>query len=253
MRGIRMAPVAAAILVASFAARTAVADPVQVSGPNWAGYAATAPSGTPLTFTSVHGAWREPSVSCLGGAAATASAIWVGLGGFVGSDPGLEQIGTNANCDARGRPKYFAWFEVLPYIAYPIKAKVRPGDSLAASVSVDGFAVRLQLQNRTRHWTVTKNIPSEAPDTSSAEWIVEAPMACARYQCTHARLANFGSVSITNVAVGTTSTSGALTDSSWSLTAIRLVPADPVTAPGASPGPVSADGQAFSVLWAPAG
>jgi hypothetical protein len=251
MRGIHLVPVAAAMLIASFAAQTAIADPIEESGPNWAGYAATAPSGTPLAFTSARGAWREPAVSCSGSGAGTKSAIWVGLGGFVG--PGLEQIGADANCDARGRPLYFAWFEVLPYIAYPIKAKVRPGDSLAASVSVDGYAVRLQLQNRTRHWTVTKNLSSEAPDTSSAEWIVEAPTACAGYQCIQSRLANFGSVSITNVAVGTASTSGALTDSSWSVVAIRLAPADPATAPGAAPGPVSADGQAFSVLWAPPG
>ncbi len=251
MRWIRTVPFAAAMFAASFAARAAVADPVQQSGPNWAGYAATAPSGTPLAFTSAHGAWREPAVSCTAGSAGTASAIWVGLGGFVG--PGLEQIGTNANCDSHGRPLYFAWFEVLPYIAYPIKAKVRPGDSLAASVRVDGYAVRLQLQNRTRRWTVTKNLSSEAPDTSSAEWIVEAPISCARYRCTQSRLANFASVSITNVAVGTSSTSGALTDSSWSLVAIRLSPADPGTAPGAIPGPVTADGQAFSVLWSPPG
>jgi hypothetical protein len=253
MRGTRMAPVAAAMLIASFAAHTAVADPVQVSGPNWAGYAATAPSETPLSFTSVHGAWREPVVSCSAGGAGTASAIWVGLGGFTGSDPGLEQIGTNANCDAHGRPTYFAWFEVLPYIAYPIKAKVRPGDSLAATVSVDGFAVRLQLQNLTRRWTVTKNLSSPTPDTSSAEWIVEAPLACGAYACAPKRLANFGSVSMTNVAATTTANSGALTDPSWSVTAIRLAPADPTAAPGAVPAPVSADGEAFSVVWAPDG
>ena len=199
---------------------------MQVSGPNWAGYAATAPSGTPLTFTSVHGAWREPAVSCGAGDAGTASAIWVGLGGFVGSDPGLEQIGTNANCDARGRPMYFAWFEVLPYIAYPIKAKVRPGDSLAASVSVDGYAVRLQLQNRTRHWTVTKNLSSEAPDTSSAEWIVEAPMACDAY-AVRAETAGELRLGVDHERgrgddVGLPERS---TDPSWSLSAIRLAPA----------------------------
>jgi hypothetical protein len=247
MRGIRTASVAVAILIASFAARTAVADPVQVSGPNWAGYAATAPSETPLSFTSVHGAWREPVVSCSAGGAGTASAIWVGLGGFTGSDPGLEQIGTNANCDARGRPTYFAWFEVLPYIAYPIKAKVRPGDSLAASVSVDGYAVRLQLQNLTRHWTVTKNLSSTTPDTSSAEWIVEAPIACNAYACAPKRLANFGSVSMTNVAAVTTADSGALTDPSWSVSAIRLANASS----GATPGPLSVDGDAFTVAWTP--
>jgi len=249
MHGIRMAPVAATILIASFAARTAAADPVQVSGPNWAGYAATAPSGTTLSFTSAQGEWREPAVSCGAGSAGAKSAIWVGLGGFVGN--GLEQIGTNANCDSRGRPAYSAWFELLPYIAYPIKAKVRPGDTLAAQVTVDGTAVRLQLQNLTRRWTVTKNLSSESPDTSSAEWIVEAPIACSAYACSPSRLANFGSVSITNVAAATTSESGALTDPAWSVAAIRLVPEDATASPGAAPAPVSADGQAFSVLWAP--
>ena len=248
MRGIRTVPVAVAILVASLAARTAVADPVQVSGPNWAGYAATAPSGTSMTFTSVHGSWREPVVSCAAGGAGMASAIWVGLGGFISGDPGLEQIGTNANCDARGRPTYFAWFEVLPYIAYPIKAKVRPGDSLTASVSVDGYAVRLQLRNLTRRWSVTKDLSSETPDTSSAEWIVEAPIGCNAYACAPKRLANFGSVSITDLAAGTTSDSSALTDPSWSISAIRLANATS----GATPGPLSVGGDAFTVAWTPA-
>lgn len=237
-----MAPLAAAILIASFATRTAAADPVQVSGPNWAGYAATAPSGTTLSFTSAQGEWREPAVSCGAGSAGTKSAIWVGLGGFVGN--GLEQIGTNANCDPRGRPAYSAWFELLPYIAYPIKAKVHPGDTLDASVTVTGYAVRLQLRNLTRRWTVIKNLTSDSPDTTSAEWIVEAPMSCSAYQCSEARLANFGSVSITDVSVATTSISGGLDDPTWSLSSIRLV-----AAPGAAPGPVSADGQTFSVDW----
>jgi hypothetical protein len=249
MRRIRRAPVAVAVVVFFAAAQAALADPQQQSSPNWAGYAVTAASGAPASFTSVHGSWREPTVSCPAGAAGTASAIWVGLGGMIGSDPGLEQIGTNANCDARGKPTYFAWFELLPYIAYQIKAKVRPGDSLAASVSVDGVSVRLQLQNLTRRWTVTKNLSTATPDTSSAEWIVEAPSVCAYSECKQARLANFGSVSMTNLAVGTTSTYGALAGAPWSLTAIRLAPALPSA--GAVPGPLSADGDAFSVLWAP--
>jgi hypothetical protein len=42
-----------------------------------------------------------------------------------------------------------------------------------------------------------------------------------------------------------------LTDPSWSVVAIRLAPADPTAVAGAVPGPLSVDGQAFTVAWTP--
>ena len=169
-----------------------------------------------------------------------------------GGDPGLEQIGTNANCDARGRPTYFAWFEVLPYIAYPITAKVRP--AARSPPPSPSTAMRpVAAPDSDARWSVTKNLSSPAPEPRRRSGSSRLPLACDAYACAPKRLANFGSVSITDVVAGTTSDSSALADPSWSISAIRLAPADPTAAPGAVPAPVSADGEAFSVLWAPAG
>jgi hypothetical protein len=47
--------------------------------------------------------WVQPKVTCTAGQPSY-SAFWVGLGGFSTDAQALEQIGTESNCDSRGRP-----------------------------------------------------------------------------------------------------------------------------------------------------
>ena len=44
----------------------------------------------------------------------TSLAIWVGLGGYSLTSGELEQIGTEADCDAHGRASYYVWYELVP-------------------------------------------------------------------------------------------------------------------------------------------
>ncbi len=177
----------------SFAAR--LGSDAQVSS-NWAGYAVTGtnPDGTPVTYTDVTGSWVQPTVTCTGGSESY-SAFWVGLGGFSSDSQALEQIGTESNCDSRGRAVYDAWYEIVPAPSIPIKLKSLPGDRITAAVLVQGTQVTLQLTNATRRTRVTKRVTVAAPDLTSAEWISKAPSSCTSSgRCTTLPLANFGSV-----------------------------------------------------------
>src|SRR3954447_10403516 len=107
---------------------------------NWSGYAVTGAS----PFTAVSARRVQPTASCTAGKA-TSSAFWVGLGGFSRSATSLEQIGTDADCDASGNVSYSAWYEILPAASTPLSVAVSPGDTISASVMIDGTTVSFQL------------------------------------------------------------------------------------------------------------
>jgi hypothetical protein len=222
----------------------------------WSGYVVTGPGGTGIAYTSVTGTWTVPTVACTAADAGASSAIWVGLGGYNPGSRVLEQVGVNANCDASGKPIYFAWRELVPDIARTIKAKVFPGDTITGSVNVSSLGlVELQVKNRTRRWTFTQKTTWATADTSSAEWIMEAPTNCLRNSCHQARLANFGSVTMTRIDATGNFSSGTLTNPNWTLTSMRLVPDVSVALgrggplAGATAGKLSADGTRFDVSW----
>jgi hypothetical protein len=257
---------AAAILLAGSTLALAASAPAAVT-PNWAGYVVTSPAGARASFTRVAGVWTEPTVSCTDEDAGTASAIWVGLGGYRPGARKLEQVGTNANCEAAARPSYFAWFEVVPYPATTIPLAVRPGDTIAASVAVLPGTARLRVENRTRGWTFARDITWASPDTSSAEWVVEAPATCVRFSCSEPRLADFGSVTIREASFVGDGRAGTLARGEWKTTRVELAPGlmrvptfnpDAPTPPRqratsrATPGPVVGNGTAFTVAVRPA-
>ena len=236
-------------------ARSTTAD----DNPHWSGYVVTGHTGAFVSYTSVTGTWTVPTVTCTPDDAGASSAVWVGLGGYNNGSNSLEQVGIDANCDKSGRPTYFAWHELLPDIARNVKAKVFAGDTITGSVNILGPAlVELRVRNQTRHWTFTQKINWGTSDTSSAEWILEAPMNCRRYSCHQARLANFGSVTMTRIAAVGNSALGTLTDPEWKTTLVRLVPgtgptssgaSPPPDQPGAAPGEATQKGDAFDVSW----
>ncbi|MBV8597837.1 MAG: hypothetical protein JO017_03355, partial [Actinobacteria bacterium] len=179
--------------------------------PNWSGYVASAPGRTRLAykhpyFTHVTGTWTVPRTKCSRKQGATSSTVWVGLGGYTTRNQ--EEVGTDSNCTAAGKSQYYAWFELVPYLSYQtfpnIKDRVLAGDTVTGWVTVlSPRLVDLKLVNHTRGWTFEKKIDFASQDTSTADWVVEAPADCVRFTCHEASLANFGKVTMHDIsAVG---------------------------------------------------
>jgi hypothetical protein len=245
--------------------------------PNWSGYVASSPTRSQRYFTSVTATWTVPTAHCRRAKRASSSAVWVGLGGY--HTAAQEEVGTNSNCSASGKASYSAWFELVPYLSYrafpEITDKVLPGDEITGVVRViSQTLVELRLQNRTRGWTFMRRITYTSPDTSTAEWVVEAPAVCVYYLCHRADLTNFDKVTIRGISATTRSATGNLGNAHWKVLHVRLVPAK-VTVPtllpgptvdkskvpirkgialspaGATPGGISRDGRSFTVKWVP--
>ena len=89
---------------------------------NWAGYAISGGSAVVRHFKHVSGSWVAPAVDLhpgiddllgvLGGAGRT----------LAERSTGLEQTGTEADCDANGVAHYSAWYELVP--AGPVTLKL---------------------------------------------------------------------------------------------------------------------------------
>jgi peptidase A4-like protein len=245
--------VAAAILALA-ATPAALADTSDSA--NWAGYAVHR-SG--LRFRQVFATWREPSERCSPGSARF-SAAWVGIGGFSETSNGLEQIGTEVDCSNSGETVSSAWYELVPAPAQTIAFRVRPGDVVAANVTVDGGEVVMTLANDTLHRKFIKTLDASMLDLSSAEWIVEAPSSCSGVDAREMLpLADFGSVTFHRAAAeSSTRHLGSISDRDWGRTLIRLRPggqrfvADQGaagSAGAASPSALSANGTAFRVTY----
>jgi hypothetical protein len=203
----------AAPIAALAAAAPATAD---VSAPrvsaNWSGYAVAAAG---VSFRDVTGSWVQPRATCTPGRA-SASAFWVGIGGLDRAAAALPQLGTEADCDARGRATYRAWWQVAPAARVAVALRVAPGDRIVAAVLVDGRRVTLTLKNATHGTRFSRTVTAaRAPDVGSAEWIVEAPS-------TAAPLADFGTVAFSRATAIGNGHAGPIDDPAWSATAIAL-------------------------------
>src|SRR5581483_4925640 len=215
-------------------------------------------STTTLTYSSVTGTWVEPRVSCNPGEP-TFSAFWVGLGGLASDASALEQVGTAADCSASGMPIYSVWYELVPAASVTVKLKINPGDTITASVNVEPNGVLVQVKDRTRKVAFTKLLATpSAQDYTSAEWIAEAPSSCDALlaHCRALPLANFGKIPFTRIAAIANGHPGTITDTTWSSTAIDLVPSSTlggfklVGASGsATPTAVDSAGRSFTVNY----
>ncbi len=257
---------AASPLIHATRASTAIAPSTPSS--NWSGYAVTSPTSTPVSYTSVTGTWTVPTATCAPTDAGASLAVWVGIGGYSLTSQALEQTGTDSDCDESGNPTYYAWYELVPANPVNVEAKVMPGDTITTSVNIlpsltgGPSVVELQVKDRTRRWVVTKKLTPSLLDTSSAEWIAEAPSTCS-HTCNPVALANFGSVTIGNIAAIGDGAPGTLTNPSWTVYPMSLIPTSrhshfagpdaPVgvtgSTAGATPGTISADGRNFTVSW----
>jgi peptidase A4-like protein len=260
-------------LAASVAAGSASASPTrtftgndaispQISS-NWAGYAILSPDeATPQVFTDVTGTWVQPKSTCSVGRISS-SAFWVGIGGFDTNSQSLEQLGTGADCDGNTTTvSNYAWWELVPAASVRIPLKINAGDTIQAAVLVQGQKLTFSLKNITRRTRFSKVVNASQPlDTSSAEWIAEAPSDCSSLgRCNVVPLTNFGTMTFSKAAAIGNSHPGTLTDATWAATPIELIADngrsgffgqddDPIPGVGAVPGSVSTDGRAFSVSW----
>jgi Peptidase A4 family len=258
---------AASILVALLAAGAARAGGAVEVSTNWSGYALVGSDpATPVAFSDVTGSWVEPKATCTSGRR-DASAFWVGIGGYSDSASSLEQLGTAAECNgANAKATHYAWWEIVPAPAVKIPLKILAGDTVTAAVVVDGQKVTLFLKDATRKTRFSKTITTaQILDTSSAEWIAEAPSECSSGgRCNVVPLTNFGTVTFTKAATIANSHPGTLVDATvdatapWLASGIELIPQttslfgkDDVlgSGVGAVPGAVSTDGRSFSVSW----
>jgi hypothetical protein len=222
---------------------------------NWAGYVVTLPgasapvattttpatttaatSGTTTTatpapaasstFGNVAGTWVEPKANCTAAKSSgipTASAFWIGLGGNSNGSNSLEQTGTEADCGSNGQAHYFAWYELVPAAAVSLQFNVTPGDTISASVVVKGDKVTIDLRNLSQGTSYLKTLPMSDPDTTSAEWVAEAPSICfSQYRCREQSLTNFGTVTFKHASVQSGTLTGSITNSAWSASAIEL-------------------------------
>jgi Peptidase A4 family len=224
------------------------------SSDNWAGYADTA--SRPLA--TVSGSWTQPGATC-DQPGATYSAFWVGLGGFKKGSHELEQIGTEADCTGTGAQRVFSWLEILPSPPVRLSLGVHRGDRITARGTVRGHQVRLRIANLTTRRSVTRTVRMAAPDTSSAEWIAEAPSACvSASQCHVLPLTNFGTVSFAGATAGLAGEREAtITAAGRTTTAITLTGGAPEIGPMpaavpadtglAVPSPLSDGGSSFTI------
>jgi hypothetical protein len=234
MNRARSALAAVAVSVLAFAgALTAPAAHADLKSSNWSGYVAMGFGSTPATaspgmsFTTVAGQWIEPKVTCSSGTP-TSSSVWVGLGGYSVTSNELEQAGTEADCDLDGTPNYYVWYELVPASSVTVKSmKVFPGDVVWASIAVERNDVLVQVTDKTRDRHFSRRLQMASPDLSTAEWIVEAPARCGLVQtagCSQSELTNFGKVSFSHTKAVGNGTTGTITGSSWTTTALQLAP-----------------------------
>jgi hypothetical protein len=189
---------------------------------NWAGYVALPSARVGSRFSSVSGSWTQPSATCSVGREAY-SAVWVGLGGYRESARSLEQIGTDADCTRSGSPTYSSWYELLPAGPVELKFNVHPGDEMSASATVRAHEVTLRIRDLSSGARFTRTLRASSVDVSSAEWILEAPSACAGTSlCATLPLTNFGTVTFSSATATAHGHTGAVEDRNWSATALEL-------------------------------
>ncbi len=241
----------------------------QATSENWAGYIAGSNVGTGQ-FSSVSGSWVVPAVNSGSstGQHQGYSAFWVGLGGSSGQSQSLEQVGTSSDTSG-GQTQYYAWYELVPDPETQLNLAVHPGDHMTGKVSVSGSDVTITLSDQTTGQSVTKQLQMSNPDTSSAEWIAEAPSSESQSGNTQTLpLADFGKVTFTDASATSGGHTGTISDPDWSLQQVQLSSAGgggqfggagmTVSGPGsavgqsgagAQPSTLSSDGSSFSVSY----
>jgi hypothetical protein len=179
------------LLIGVFAfngAHALAAEQVHVSN-NWAGQEAVGG-----TFTGVSATWTVPGTS-KSSSRISAHTEWVGIGGAQTSD--LVQAGTQA-IKIRDKTVYVAWYETLPDAQRELPLKVEPGDTVSVSLTETAPDLwHLSFKNITQGTSYVADIPYHSSH-SSAEWIVERPLAIDGTKERYLALNDFDSVTFSN-------------------------------------------------------
>jgi Peptidase A4 family len=258
---------AAAVTGLSAGSASAATSASEQVSSNWAGYVVGG-SDSNTQFSNVSGSWVQPTSKCSSGQ--DDAAFWVGIGGDDGqsssyggsslgdgSSTSLEQIGTEGNCTGNGT-QYYAWYELVPAAPVQLSLAIHPGDHITASVNVSGDSTSFSLTDKTTGQSFSKTVSSPNPDTSSAEWVAEAPSECdGSGSCTPLPLSDFGTVDFTNASATANGHTGTISDSNWTAQPIALGAGGTYdigygssqNTAGASPSSLSSDGSSFSVAW----
>jgi Peptidase A4 family len=254
----------------SASAQTVNAQPQQTQqqqSQNWAGYVVHSSNGS--NFSSVSGSWTQPAVSSTSGQGY--SAFWVGLGGAGQQSQALEQVGTSSDV-VDGQATYYAWYELVPAPETQLNLAIHPGDHITGKVTVNGSSVTVSLSDQTTGQSVSKTATTSNPDTSTAEWIAEAPSSQSSDGSIQTLpLANFGTVTFTGASATAGGHTGSISDPAWNSTEVQLTPDGSTTYPGAggsftlaglgsagqpsggaTPSALSSDGSSFSVSYSAA-
>jgi hypothetical protein len=238
----------------------------QQQSQNWAGYVVQ--SSTGKSFSSVSGSWTQPTATSSSGTSSGYSAFWVGLGGASQESQSLEQVGTSTDW-VNGKAEYSAWYELVPSAEVKLNLAIHPGDDMAGKVTVSGTTVTIALSDQTTGQSATKSVQMSDPNTSSAEWIAEAPSTPSQpgvYQTLP--LADFGKVVFTGASATANGYTGSISDPNWSVEQVQLSPTGTIGDPaagrsftsagltgvsqsssGASTSNVSSNGSSFSVSY----
>ena len=124
---------------------------------------------------------------------------------------------------ADGSAEYYAWYELVPAAPVKLDLAIKPGDHISAKVDVSGTNVTVSLTDQTSGQSTTKTLQMDNPDTSSAEWIAEAPSACdGSGGCQPLPLADFGTVQFTSATATANGHTGTISDSDWSAQPVAL-------------------------------
>ena len=128
---------------------------------------------------------------------------------------------------------------------------------MTGAVLVSGGRVAVTLKNLSTHKRFSKTFSSVTPlDTTSAEWIGEAPSLCSTSsRCTVVPLPNFGTTSFTNVTTSRTAIP-ARSPIHVVVDPCRARPRSaqrnfrvPANTHGALPSSIFPDGRSFSISW----
>jgi hypothetical protein len=212
----------------------------ELASQDWAGYAVLSDLTNPQpVIESISGSWVVPVVQA--SEKDTFSAAWIGIGGQV--DDTLIQTGTDQDC-VSGQVTYSAWYELLPQYALVIETiNVTAGDKITASISLVNSATDewlIEINDVTSGQSFSKSVfyPSSR---LSAECIVERPSV----NNSVSTLANFGSVTFTDIRISINSNSGTVTDFPFS----RVLMYNRQNAELASLSPLSSGGSSFTVNY----
>ncbi len=173
---------------------------------DWGGYGVSSSVLFPQpVVTAVSASWTVPTVDTRTGEGF--SAAWVGIGGQ--SDNTLIQVGTEHD-SVGGQASYSLWYELLPNDSVTIKdTGISPGDHITASVSlIDGKSNTwlIQVSDLTTGQGFSQSFNYNS-SRLTGEWVIERPTVNNRIS----NLADFGTVTFTNVSAVVANARGTVT------------------------------------------